>query len=128
MDAYIKFKENVTEDDSYNLKQLADLIQEDCDLSVNLEKQDAKPGVKDGGLAIGIAIASFPLTAIQTLISVLQYWQSKPPKYSLYLIIDNHPPLLIDNLSIEEMKFNVISQLQAQSDFKHINIQISRNR
>jgi len=126
MDAYIKFKENVTEDDSYNLKQLAALIEEDCDLSVNLEKQDAQPGVKDGGLATGITIASFPLTVIQTLISVLQYWQSKTPKYSLSIIFYNQPPLLIDDLSLQEVN-SVIAQLD-QPGLKIINIQISRKR
>ncbi|WP_424100281.1 hypothetical protein [Moorena producens] len=126
MDAYIKFKENVTEDDSYNLKQLAALIEEDCDLSVNLEKQDAQPGVKDGGFATGITIASFPLTVIQTLISVLQYWQSKTPKYSLSIIFYNQPPLLIDDLSLQEVN-SVIAQLD-QPGLKIINIQISRKR
>ena len=39
------------------------------------------PGVKDGGLTIGIALAGLALTGIGTLVSVLSYWKSSKPQY-----------------------------------------------
>ena len=57
MDAHIRWSQNVTEEDAYLLEKLADLIKRDCDVSVNLDKLEVKPGGKDSGLTIGIAIA-----------------------------------------------------------------------
>lgn len=57
MDAHIRWSQNVTEEDAYLLEKLADLIKKDCDVLVNLDKQEVKPGEKDSGLTIGIAIA-----------------------------------------------------------------------
>ncbi|NEQ80747.1 MAG: hypothetical protein F6K26_10975 [Moorea sp. SIO2I5] len=128
MDAYIKFEGNVNEDDSYNLKKLANIIQEECDLPVKVEKKEAEPGVRDGGLAMGIAIASLTLAAIQTLFSVLQYWESKQPKYSLSISFENQiirKTLLIESSSAEEIK-TVISNLQAESSIDYIEVQVYR--
>jgi hypothetical protein len=50
MDAHIKFEGNITDEISYDLEQLAYLIEQDCDLSVGREKQPPKPGVKETGL------------------------------------------------------------------------------
>lgn len=126
MDAYIKFENNVLEEDSYNLQQLANLIEEECDLSVNIEKADAQPGVRDGGLAIGLAIASLALTAIQTLISVLQYWESKQPKYSLSVTFHsptNKKTLLLESSSEKEIQA-AMSQLQSQSSPEYVDVEV----
>ncbi len=132
MDAYIKFQGDITEDDSYHFKELADLIREECDFSVKVEKEEDQPGVRDGGLAIGIAIASLTLAAIQTLISVLQYWESKQPKYSLSMTFRSsahQETLLIESLSAQEIQ-EVISQLQSRSypEYEYIEVQISKHQ
>ncbi|GGA15112.1 hypothetical protein CYANOKiyG1_28870 [Okeania sp. KiyG1] len=57
MKAYIKLEGNATNDDSKSLKELANLIRKDCDLSVEIEETKPESGGKDGGLAIAIAIA-----------------------------------------------------------------------
>ena len=128
MDTYIKFEGNVTEDDSYNLKQLAQLIEEECDLSVKIKKQEAQPGIKDGGFAIGLAIASLALATIQTLISTLQYWESKQNKYSLSITFENQvskKTLSIESSSLKDIQ-TVISQLQNESAIDYVEIEITK--
>ncbi len=41
------------------------------------------PGRKDGGLTIGISLASLALSGISTLVGALAYWKSTRPKYSV---------------------------------------------
>lgn len=126
MDVYISFEEKVTAEDSYNLKQLATLIQDECDLSVTIKKQEAETGVRDGGLAMGIAIASLAIAVFQTLISVLQYWESHQSTYDLLLIIENkkgRQKLLLKNASNADIQA-IISQLQAESIKKQIEFHI----
>lgn len=132
MKAYIKLEGNVTDDDSYSLKELADLISKDCDLSVKIEKTEPEPRGKDGGLAIGIAIASLAIATIQTLISVFQYWQSKRPKYSLSVTF--HSParketLLLESSSTQEIQ-EMISHLKSQSfpEYEYLEVQISKHQ
>lgn len=55
------------------MKELANLIEKECDLSLEIEKTEPQPGVRDSGLAIAIAIASLAVATLQTLISVVQY-------------------------------------------------------
>lgn len=43
------------------------------------------PGVKDEGLTVAINAASLLLSAVGTVISVLTYWNSRKPKYTLTL-------------------------------------------
>jgi len=43
----------------------------------------AVPGVKDGGLTVAIAVSGVVFSAISTLVSVLSYWSSNKPKYTL---------------------------------------------
>lgn len=57
MNVHIRLLQDVTEEDAYHLEKLANQIKKDCDVSVNLEKQEIKQGQKDSGLTIGIAIA-----------------------------------------------------------------------
>ena len=130
MDVYIRFEENITDEDSYNLKQLARLIEDECDLSVKIEKGEAYTGVRDGGLAIGIALTSLALAALQTLISVLQYWESKQPEYSLSITFNHRNKarkLLIRNASASDIQA-VVSQLKAESYLDYVEVQISRKR
>ncbi|MCL2933699.1 MAG: hypothetical protein MGG11_16060 [Trichodesmium sp. MAG_R03] len=115
MKAYIKLEGDVTAEDSFYFKELANLIKTECDLSVKVEETKPEPGVKDGGLATGLniaSIASLTLTGIQTLFSTLQYWESRQgngelrPKYSVLVIVytrtykERH---LLKNLSAEKV-------------------------
>ena len=127
MDAYIAFKENVTDKYSVKLNELAELIEDECDLSVKIEKK-VNPGKKDGGLAIGIAIASLALATIQTFISVLQFWQSKQPRYSVSITFDNNitkKTFVMNESSLKDIQA-VVSQLQANSPVNYIEVQISK--
>ena len=101
MDAHIKFEGNITDEISYDLEQLAYLIEQDCDLSVGREKQPPKPGVKESGLIIGLTIAGVVLSGIQALFSALSYWGSKQQKYSLLICFDNKT-FLLENLDRSE--------------------------
>ncbi|MEH1974706.1 MAG: hypothetical protein V7L02_16165 [Nostoc sp.] len=130
MDVYISFEEKVTAEDSYNLKQLATLIQDECDLSVTIKKQEAETGVRDGGLAMGIAIASLAIAVFQTLISVLQYWESHQSTYDLFIVSENRKgrqKLLLKNASAADVKA-IISQLQTEPTNKQIEFHIIRRR
>ncbi|MCL2924196.1 MAG: hypothetical protein MGF17_06090 [Trichodesmium sp. MAG_R04] len=58
MKAYINLEGDVTGEDSFYLKELANLIEEKCDLSVEIKKTGPQLGVKDSGFVIGLNIAS----------------------------------------------------------------------
>ncbi|GGA15119.1 hypothetical protein [Okeania sp. KiyG1] len=71
------------------------------------------------------------VATIQTLISVFQYWQSKRPKYSLFITF--HSParketLLLESSSTQEIQ-EMISLLKSQSfpKYEYIEVQISKH-
>jgi hypothetical protein len=118
MNTYINFADSLTadpltDDDSYNLEQLANLIEEDCDLPVEREKADSGQGVKDGGLTIGLTVVGLVISAIGTFIAALTYWKSQQPKYSLTVSLDGKI-LSIDNLSPEKVQ-EAITELNCAS-------------
>lgn len=113
MNTYINFVDSLTDDDSYNLEQLAKLIEEDCDLQVKREKADSGQGIKDGGVTIGLTVAGLVISAIGTFIAALAYWKSQQPKYSLTVRIDNKI-LSIDNLPQEKVQ-EAIAELNSAS-------------
>lgn len=126
MDVSISFEGAITEDDSYHLKKLAQLIEEECDYSVSLETRESEAGIKDGGLAIGIAMASLALTAIQTLVSVLQYWESRQSQYSISITIDangQQKRFLMKNLSLEEIQ-SLLSEINSQPHQGTVSVKI----
>ncbi len=126
MDVKISFEGTITEDDSYHLKNLAQLIEEECDFSVSIETREAEAGVRDGGFATGIAIASLVLTGIQTLVSVLQYWESQQSQYSISITIDangQQKRFLMKNLSLEEIQ-SLLSQINSQPHHKTVSVKI----
>ena len=126
MDAYIAFENEVNEEDSYNLQELANLIKNECDLSLEVEKKKSDPGIKDGGLAIGIAIASLSLALIQTLIQVLQFWESGQKTYSISITFKNlisSKKILLKNQSLKDVT-SIIEQLSTQSQINKIEVKI----
>ncbi len=131
MKAYIKLEGDVTAEDSFEFKELANLIEKECDLSLEIEKTEPQPGVRDGGLAIAIAIASLAVATLQTLISVVQYWQSKRPKYSLSVTfhsLNHKETLLLESSSTQEIK-EMISHLKSQSfpQYEYVEVKISKH-
>ncbi|MGB3509844.1 MAG: hypothetical protein WBA93_11485 [Microcoleaceae cyanobacterium] len=141
MKAYIKLEGDVTAEDSFYFKEFANLIENECDLSVETEKTEPQLGVRNGGLTIGLNIASLTLTAIQTLFSTLQYWESRQRngelglKYSVLVIVytrtckERH---LLKNLSAEKVVElqEIIHQHQLQSSLEdeYIEIKILKQR
>jgi hypothetical protein len=126
MDVRISFEGATTENDSYHLKNLARLIEEECDCSVSIETREAEVGIRDGGLAIGIAIASLVLTGIQTLVSVLQYWESQQSQYSISITVDangQQKRFLMKNLSLEEIQ-SLLSEINSQPHHGTVSVKI----
>jgi hypothetical protein len=109
MDTYINFEGSITEETSHDLNQLANLLEQDCDVSVKLDKQPIQPGVKDSGLTIGLTIAGLALSGIQTLIAAILYWESKQNKYSLSISLENKT-YIVDNIKQEETE-RILSEI-----------------
>ena len=122
MDAHIKFEGNITDEISYDLEQLAYLIEQDCDLSVGRENQPPKPGVKESGLIIGLTIAGVVLSGIQALFSALSYWDSKQEKYSLLISFDNKR-FLLENMDRLETN-QVLAEIAKRPNFVNEKIKI----
>ncbi|NET55587.1 MAG: hypothetical protein F6K47_05275 [Symploca sp. SIO2E6] len=126
MNISITFKGETNQETSSELITLADLISEECGVSVGQEKQKPDPGVKDSGLTISLAIAGLALTAAQTAISAAQYWQSKRPQYVLS-IYSEAGVYTLDNANREEVDriIKIISSLP-ESNTQNIEIEIYR--
>ena len=78
----IRFEDEATLETSNDLIELANLIEEECDVSVTQEKQKFQQGVKSR-LTTRIAIIGLVLTTFQTIIGVAQFWTSENSKYML---------------------------------------------
>jgi hypothetical protein len=125
MNININLQHEVTSEDSYELEYLAMLIEKECDLSLYKEKTKLLSKVKDGGLTIGIALASLALSAVGTFISVLAYWQSQKPKYSVSMIIGSQT-YTIENISPQQIQNlqTTVAQLQSNSTQSNILVNI----
>lgn len=66
-----------------DLGELSDELQE-AGLAAN-RAGATLPGTKDGGLTVAIALAGLAFSSISSLISVLSYWSSRKPSYTLTL-------------------------------------------
>ncbi|MDB9429747.1 MAG: hypothetical protein ACK4XH_05630 [Microcystis sp.] len=125
MNININLQHEVTSEDSYELEYLAMLIEKECNLTVKQEKLESLSKVKDGGLTIGIAIASLALSAVGTFISVLAYWQSQKPRYSVSMTIGTQT-YTIENISPQQIENiqTTIAQLQSSSTQSNILVNI----
>ncbi|MDJ0510724.1 MAG: hypothetical protein QNJ64_15935 [Crocosphaera sp.] len=103
MKVSIRFEDEATLDTSNKLIELANLIEQECGVSVIQEKQEFQQGVK-GKRTTAIAIAGLVLTTLQTIIGVAQYWKSEHPECMLkiYLNADDAPYILDNKTSREE--------------------------
>jgi hypothetical protein len=102
MKIHIKFEGETSQDTSNDLIALANLIFEECGVSVVEEKQKPNIGVKDSGLTLGLTIAGLALTAVQTAISAAQHWKSERPQYVLS-IYSQAGVYTLDNANREEV-------------------------
>ncbi len=107
---------------SLALKELSEHIKQDCKADVSI---DVKPtaGIKDGGLAIGIAIASLALSGISTLITALVFWQSQHPRYSISFRSES-VGFTFRGLSKPRSKA-LLDKLRELPNIDHLNIEIS---
>ena len=124
MDAYISFEENAASGEkSYHLINLADIIEEECDLPVKRNKDAPQPGRKDGGLTIGLTVAGLVLTGIGTLVTALSYWKSQQPKCSISITRGN-VTLVIDNIPPDQLR-SEIAKLEGENSSSEIKVLIS---
>ncbi|MBD2691572.1 hypothetical protein [Anabaena catenula] len=126
MNVDIKYEGDIYLQVSNDLIELADLITEECGVSVAQKKTKPESGAKDSGLTIGLAIAGLALTGVQTAISAVQYWKSEHPKY-LLSIYSGGETYILDNTNKEEVDriFKIISLLPTDI-IENIEIKISR--
>jgi hypothetical protein len=89
------------------------LIEQETDIAVQLKKDPSKEGRKDGGLTIALSIAGLALSAIGTIVSVISYWRSQQPKYSVSITCGNIK-VVLDNVSPAHLQ-TVIQKLEEQN-------------
>lgn len=81
----IHFDHSANNEDSLYLDQLSEILQRDYDLPVNRIVKDSVGHVKDAGLTIALSIVTASVSAIGTIVSVLEYLESQKPTYSVSL-------------------------------------------
>ena len=86
MDIEIRFEPPFPDDAGFHIQNLATKISRECDTSVQLVSLPSPNGTKDPALLVGLSIASLALTAIDTIINILSYWQSMQTKYSAKIV------------------------------------------
>jgi len=84
----ITFFQTPTVEDSLALTRFKELVVENTSLSILEEKEEAK-GVK-ADLVSAIDILNLTLSTISTLITVIDFWQSQYPKYSIKIDIEGN--------------------------------------
>ncbi len=123
MDVNIRLVVTPDATDSQELSALANMIKDDCSVAVEEQKLHSPQGRKDGGITVGIAIASLTVSAISAFIAVLSYWQSTRPRYSLKVTL-GAVQVTLERLSKEEL-VNLSRQLQ-QVNFTDLDVTIRR--
>ena len=108
MNIYIRFDGEVTPEKSHMLTELAELINENGDLPVDVEKKKAKQGMKPIDLVTALSIVGVALSAIGTLISILSFRKSQEPSISVSITRGD------TTISIDNVKPNQIQQLTSQ--------------
>jgi len=84
----ITFFQTPTVEDSLALTRFKELVVENTSLSILEEKEEAK-GVK-ADLVSAIDILNLTLSTISTFITVIDFWQSQYPKYSIKIDIEGN--------------------------------------
>jgi len=125
MKAYIEFDGVVDAVDSYYLSQLAELIEKDTGLSVQRNEAETQKGVK-ADLVTGLAIASLALSSVGTLITVLTFFESQRPKYSISVTHED-AEVSIENIKRDEVQ-SLVSKLNLEKSSSDIRILVSRDK
>ena len=127
MDVVIEFQNQVDDEDSFHLRELANLIEKECDLAVQVDEEATQQGTKVGLLAVSLAVAGVALSAIIALISVLSYWKSQRPKYSVSVTRDDKT-WTVSNLSSPHSKQlqEFIDEIESHDSASDVVILISR--
>lgn len=88
MEIEIRFDGKVNQETSNHLNGLSNAISNSCDVIPDEIRETIEHGQKDSGLILGLTIAGLALSAMDTLINVLTYWQSQQTKYSVEFSIE----------------------------------------
>lgn len=103
----IKFNFNATHEDSNALSELNDLIRKQGRIETKTQVKKGEGEKADAMLVI--EIVSLVLTGVSTLITVLDYWNSKHPKYSITLKI-GEDTFVKENMSQEEFEKAILAK------------------
>lgn len=104
MSQFIKIKSLDKENNttSFELQKLQKLLEQELKISI-IEVKTKNIKEKNIGFTTGLEIAGLTLSALSTFISVLQYWKSKNPRYSIKYEIEG---IEISILDLSEKEFN----------------------
>lgn len=83
MNAHVRFSDAPSAADSAALLELARYIEADCNILVEVESVPAIHGTKVVELAEALTIVGLAVNAVRSLMSVLTYWKSRNPTYSI---------------------------------------------
>lgn len=126
MNVDIEFKGNVADEDSYELQKLAEDISDEFTVAVTKKHASPRTGVRDDGLIIGIAIANLTVAAIAALFTILSYWNSTRPTYTVYLS-NGENEITFGNLSQKGMQ-ELVKKFEASATRRNIRVWISKKR
>jgi hypothetical protein len=81
------------------------------------------PGVKDGGLTVGIAAAGLLLSSISSAVSVLTYWNSRKPRYTLTIEHGNQT-VQIANMNQDGVKA-LVESMDASAESRALLVRVA---
>lgn len=81
---------------SASLEALSLDLQQELEMSCTLERKAPEEGALDGGLVVAIAIVGLALNAIDTLLSVLQYYKERNQTASVTISSEGYSYTLSD--------------------------------
>ena len=83
MDVHVALSLEPSTEASLHLKDLRQMLIEDCGVDVEAESTEPEPRTKDPGLLLALNISGLALSAISTLVATLSYWRSTRAEYSI---------------------------------------------
>ena len=106
---------------------LADQLRQ-ADLSIEEQRRSpAEPGVRDGGVVVGIAVASLAVSAVSAFVSALSYWHSTRPKFTVTVQNDDIT-VTVGNLATKTAKETIYALLaNAQPQDVKVSLMCSDN-
>lgn len=114
MDTDIKILGDPSGKDSFELGELAHLIENDCGKNVLLNRVDSPSGVKDVTLVVGLTIAGLGFSAIGTVLAAISFWRSQRPNYAIS-ITSNGKTISANNLTRKELQAIAVGNEEQQN-------------